>query len=81
MNQSGSVALSTEATLGLPARADDDVLLGTKKGVRRLFSMTILDGTPTHEVDVGVYENVAAPFCMPLHCTAFDCNGEGARTP
>ena len=29
----------------------------------------------------GVYENVAALFCMPLRCTAFDCDGEGARTP
>ena len=29
----------------------------------------------------GVYENVAALFCMPLRCTAIDCNGEGARTP
>src|SRR5450755_1303095 len=29
----------------------------------------------------GVYENVAALFCVPLHCTAFDCDGEVARTP
>ena len=29
----------------------------------------------------GVPKNVPAPFCMPLHCTAFDCDGEGARTP
>jgi hypothetical protein len=26
----------------------------------------------------GVYENVAALFCVPLHCTAFDCDGEVA---
>lgn len=30
---------------------------------------------------LGVYENVAALFCVPLHCIAFDCDGEGARTP
>jgi cytochrome c biogenesis protein CcmG/thiol:disulfide interchange protein DsbE len=30
---------------------------------------------------LGVYENVAALFCVPLHCTAFDCDSEGARTP
>ena len=29
----------------------------------------------------GVPKNVPAPFCVPLHCTAFDCDGEGARTP
>ena len=29
----------------------------------------------------GVYENVAALFCIALHCTAFDCDGEVARTP
>jgi len=38
-------------------------------------------GHPTDEVDLGVYENVAALFCVPLDCTAFDCSGEGARTP
>jgi hypothetical protein len=30
---------------------------------------------------LGVYENVAAPFCMPLRCTAFDCYSEVVRTP
>ena len=29
---------------------------------------------------LGVYENVAALFCMPLRCTAFDCYSEVART-
>ena len=29
---------------------------------------------------VPVYKNVAASFCVRLHCTAFDCNSEGART-
>ena len=33
---------------------------------------------PSHFL--GVYENVAALFCVPLHCTAFDCDGEVART-
>src|SRR4029434_10454217 len=26
----------------------------------------------------GVHENVAAQFCTPLCCTAFDCDGEAA---
>ena len=26
-------------------------------------------------------KNLPAPLCMPLHCTAFDCDGEDARTP
>jgi len=29
----------------------------------------------------GVPKNVPALFCMPLHCTAFDCDSEGTRTP
>jgi hypothetical protein len=28
-----------------------------------------------------VDQNVAAPVCLPLHCTAFHCYGEAARTP
>jgi len=29
----------------------------------------------------GVPKNVPALICMPLRCTAFDCDGEVARTP
>jgi hypothetical protein len=35
----------------------------------------------TRIVGRGVYENVAALFCVPLRCTAIDCNGKDARTP
>ena len=37
--------------------------------------------TPSVDRRPGVYENVAALFCVPLHCTAFDCDGEDAQTP
>jgi hypothetical protein len=62
--------------------AEDDVTTRDKKASGALLTMTILGGSvKTDEAVVGVYENVAVLFCMPLRCTAFDCNSEVARTP
>ena len=41
------------------------------------FSIILIANRPSK----GVPKNVPSLFCMPLRCTAFDCDGEGARTP
>jgi hypothetical protein len=56
---------------------------GPRVSVERLRGPRSTYSIPRSDTDtkIAVYKNVAALLCMPLRCTALDCDGEVARTP